>query len=295
MAQADATPTVSERPYESVLDSVYDRLSANDPFMPMTGFIDHTTMAAEALVAIGQGGRLEAWAARARVRPLKSKPSGIAIEQRWPEAVGRKEYLADWIAHFERELSERSAPIVLAAWIPRFAHDPGAFLFHGLIRVGHAARAITHRDTPQRRTELAMGLALWAVGVKGQPPDRSVSADGKTSKRPIEFARLAAPAFARHRDIRTLHLVTGPMAGQLVEAFVGEDTAKSFAYGFARTHAHLREGSPTGSDADAPDATFGEARLERLTDVHDIKLVEAVLRAYRLGGDPVFLHAAQAI
>ena len=136
---------------------------------------------------------------------------------------------------------------------------------------------------------------MWAVGVKSPPPDRSVLTDDKAVNRNVDFARFAASAFARRGDIRTLHLVTGPMAAQLVEGVACEDTARRFAYGFARTHAHLAEASPTVPDANGRDATFGETRLQSLTDVHDIKLMEAALRAYRLSGDPVFVDAAQAI
>ena len=297
MADARKDFTATERPCEHVLDAVYDRLSANDPFMPLTGFIDHTTMAAEALVALGQGHRLEAWASRARVRPLKASPSGIAIEPDWLGAIGQRQFLADWIAYFDRELSERPVGAVLATWVPRFAHDPGAFLFHGLIRVGHATRALAYRDTAQRRSELARGLALWAVGVKSAPPDQSLmpTPNGDAAaRRPIDFARLAAGAFARHSDIRTLHMVTGPMAAQILED-AGADATRGFAHGFSRTHAQLLEDPHSAPSANSHTATIGEERLKQLSDVHDIKLVEAALRGYQASRDPVFLLAAQAI
>jgi hypothetical protein len=289
----------SDRPHEQVLDAVYDRLSANDPFMPLTGFIDHTTMAAEALVALGQGHRLEAWASRARARPFEPRPSGISIGTDWEQALGERKYLADWIAHFNRELGEYPTRNVLGRWVARFAHAPGVFLFHGLIRVGHAARALRHRNTPQRRTELARGLALWAIGVKSPPlPDSAaIPAGSEILERPVDFARVAALAYARRPDIRTLHLVTGPMAAQLLEDDAGEEVTRIFSSGFARTHADLIRSrrSPAVPDPAAQVITIDEQRLGSLADVHDIKLTEAALRGYELTGDPTFLRAAKAI
>ena len=287
-----------ERPHESAIDAVYDRFSANDPFIPLTGFIDHTTMAAEALVALGQGHRLEAWASRARVRPFELEPSGISIELNWAHALGQRKYLADWIAHFDRELKEHSMQSALSRWVPRLAHDPGVFLFHGLIRVAHATRALKFRDSPQRRSELARGLALWAVGVRSAPSAGSVATpnDRELPQRPIDFARTAALAFADHSDIRTLHLVTGPMAAQLLEGDVDEETMRTFASGFFKTHADLlRPRRSVSADAAAQREPIDERHLESLTDVHDIKLTEAALRGYRTSGDPVFLRAAKVV
>jgi len=52
---------------------------------------------------------------------------------------------------------------VVADWTPRLAPSISAAAFHGLIRTAHAVRALRRSETPQRRRELANGLAYWAA------------------------------------------------------------------------------------------------------------------------------------
>src|SRR6266404_2104510 len=159
------------RPNENVLDDVYRKYRTTHPFLPVTHFIDHSTMGPEALVALGLGHRVMDWISQHPVRPYEAPSIGISIASAWKEALGRKECHGDWLRHFESELNGSPFRDVLAAWVERFAHDAGAFLFHGLIRTAHAARALQHKDTQVRRGELARGLALWAIGIKSPPPN----------------------------------------------------------------------------------------------------------------------------
>src|ERR1700677_3211173 len=47
---------------------------------------------------------------------------------------------------------------------------------HGVIRTGHAVRALALEDTPARRRELADGLAYWAADYLPLPAERHRSA-----------------------------------------------------------------------------------------------------------------------
>src|SRR5262249_51525359 len=77
------------RPDEDVLDEVYGRFAQSDPFLPVTHFIDHATMGAEALVGLGMGGRVEKWISRHRVRPYKAPTQGNFDPLNWKAVLGR--------------------------------------------------------------------------------------------------------------------------------------------------------------------------------------------------------------
>lgn len=282
-----------KRPGEAVLDRVYADFADNDPFHRHTGFIDHTVMGAEALVGLGLGEQVDGWRARSRPRPFEAPVAGIAIETDWRQALGRRENFGDWIAYFDRILAARPFAEVLATWVPRLAHDPGALLFHGVIRTGHATRALEHADTPARRRELARALALWAIGVRAAPPDAPAGeADLATI---LDYARRGAAAYVRSPNIVALHHVTGPMGYMLLGQHLDGAAHGVASAGFARSHARLSgdAGAATGS---AP--VFERAQIDALArqgDVHAIKLTEAAFRAHAATGDPVFLHAAAAV
>ena len=55
---------------------------------------------------------------------------------------------------------------VLAEWVPRFAHEVGPFLFHGLIRTAHATRALSRKDTPAGPS--------WRAGWRCGPSESAV-------------------------------------------------------------------------------------------------------------------------
>lgn len=293
---ASARVSESPRPGEAALDAVYERLASSNPFMPVTGFVDHSTMAAEALVALGQGEHVEAWGSRARARAPIPVGTGMDLATNWQNALGRRQHLGDWIALFERELQDAPFTKVLAKWVPRLAHDPGALLFHGLIRTGHAARSLDHSDSAPRRTELANALALWAVGVRQVPADeRAADLDVQST---LALARKGAVAFVRSPNIRDLHFVTGPMAAALLEPHIGEEGREALLRGLNRTHANIgsrEQPRPSAETTQLPDAARLRALAEPGADVHAIKLTEAALRAYRSTSDPIFLEAVAAV
>jgi hypothetical protein len=287
------------RPGEDVLDEVYRRYAQSNPFLPVTHFIDHTTMGSEALVGLGLGQHLKRWIARHPVRPFDPPTRGIPITLAWHEALGRRDCHGDWLRHFEAELEASPFPDVLGRWVPRFAHDVGAFLFHGLIRTAHATRALSQRNTPARRGELARGLALWAIGVEAPPPEDPPDGGESDSSDVgfVHFARMGAATFISAPNVRNLHLVTGPMAYGLVAPYVDAATHRRAHGSFARTHTRASEAfaSLENEAYAAPLASFTERHLAALaaqTDAHPIKLTEATLRAYEQTGDEIFLKAA---
>ncbi len=282
-----------KRPGEAVLDRVYADFADSDPFQRHTGFIDHTVMGAEALVGLGLGEKVEGWTTRSRPRPFQAPVSGIDIDGNWQQALGRRDTFGDWIGYFDRALADQPFADALATWVPRLAHDPGALLFHGVIRTGHATRALEHADTPARRGELARALALWAIGVRAAPSETPAS--GAELETMFEYARRGAAAYVRSPSIVTLHYVTGPMGYMLVGKHLDAAAHRVAASGFARSHARLHGDDGTAKE---PAPVFERAQIDALarqSDVHAIKLTEAAFRAQEATGNPVFLRAAAEV
>jgi hypothetical protein len=266
--------------------------------MPVTHFVDHTTMGAEALMALGMGQHVRQWSSRHPPRPHEAPTTGIAIESSWRRALGDRLCHGDWLAHLEEETAADPFPDVLARWIPRFAHDVGAYLFHGLIRTAHATRALEHMDTPARRRELAHGLALWAIGVKTAPSDAPPGPPCTDVEDEVSsLARIGATTFVSSPNVPNVHLVTGPMAYALVAPYLDAATHRIALGSFARTHqrAARRMASLEGAARRASLASLDERRLTALAsqgDAHPIKLTEAARRAHEQSGDDLFLRAA---
>ncbi|HEY3818033.1 MAG TPA: hypothetical protein VGL81_12725 [Polyangiaceae bacterium] len=288
-----------DRPDEDVLDEVYRRYAPSNPFLPVTHFIDHATMGSEALVGLGLGRQVRRWSEKHAVRPYQPPTGGVPIASAWQDALGRQDCHGDWLRHLERELESVPFPQVLGRWVPRFAHEVGAFLFHGLIRTAHATRALAHRDTPARRGELARGLALWAIGIRTPSPEANSEREDGADSGPgfVDFARLGAVSFVTAPSFPNLHLVTGPMAYCLVAPYLDWDTHRRATRSFGQTHARASQSFAALKDrADAaPVASFTPRHLMALAgqgDAHPIKLTEAALRAYEQTRDDIFLKAA---
>src|SRR5579871_3314114 len=108
------------RPHEEVLDPVYRKYERSHPFLPVTNFIDHSTMGPEALVGLGLGHKVMDWVSRHRVRRYEAPSTGIRIASEWKDAVGRKECHGDWLRYFESQLNSEPFQDVLALWTERF-------------------------------------------------------------------------------------------------------------------------------------------------------------------------------
>ena len=155
----------------SLLDPALDPLRHTSAQL-RNGFVNHAPMAAEALVAMGQGEAAGPWVAAhmADTQPSHDEaPEGKLGN--WREALGDFSRDAAWRAFFTSEVMGGEWQPVLEQWSERLAPGLFAAATHGLIRVGHAVRALCHGDTLLRRRELAEGLALWASSYQTLPTD----------------------------------------------------------------------------------------------------------------------------
>jgi len=158
------------------LDQALAPLNDTGPSL-VNGFVNHAPMVAEALVAMGQGAAALRWVnAHLRGTMSAEKPTdGLGSfdwADNWQEALGNSSHDLQWRAFFARELEAGDWRSVLDLWSLRLAPGLFAAATHGIIRVGHAVRALSVQDTLLRRRELSEGLALWAVAYQTLPEDR---------------------------------------------------------------------------------------------------------------------------
>ncbi|MFC5720786.1 questin oxidase family protein [Streptomyces gamaensis] len=146
------------------LDEAWERLHTSGP--ERAGRLtNHAPMVVEALAAHGHSRAVHRWLDR-YAHKLEDFPGPVAPVTRdnWPEALGDPTRLADWIAHFTREVTERPWRDVLAEWWPRLLPGVSGGSTHPAIRVGHAVRTLLDSGgTGPRVTELAHGLGYWAA------------------------------------------------------------------------------------------------------------------------------------
>jgi hypothetical protein len=169
-ARAAGTPNAARpRAGSGALDAALEILGPTGPEYH-GGLANHGPMAAEALVALDRPEAVVPWVERYR-RLLDSRPRGgrpIAAAD-WREALGEGSRLGDWLLFFEREVEARGWKAALADWSDRLAPGVAAAAFHGVIRTGHAVRALEEREDAPRRRELASGLAYWAARYQALP------------------------------------------------------------------------------------------------------------------------------
>lgn len=142
---------------------------------------NHYPMAAEALCVLGQEGAIDPrWTSGAA--GYAGDPS-LTGRRPGTDALGDPVRFGDWREHFRAALAREPWSAVVAEWTPRLAPGLAGGAFHGLIRTGHAVRALRERDTPARRGELANGLAYWAARYTVLP------VDGRLERLPTDPAR----------------------------------------------------------------------------------------------------------
>lgn len=136
---------------------------------------NHYPMAAEALLALDRGE-----AAFKHLRGYDGGFKGIVAERTpieedgWQAALGSMARYGDWRAYFRRALAATPWKDVLATWAERLAPGMVGAACHGVIRTGHATRALTRNDRALERRELACGLAYWAARFL-RPPTTGIS------------------------------------------------------------------------------------------------------------------------
>ncbi|EEP72640.1 hypothetical protein MCAG_02967 [Micromonospora sp. ATCC 39149] len=174
-----------------ILDEAYRRLHRTGP--EFAGWLsNHGPMAVEALARHGHDARVHRWLDD-YLRRLDELPRGIRPIDDWRAALGDPKRTGDWLAHFDREMRERPWRETLGTWWPRLLPGIAAGATHGVIRVGHAVRALRADEaSPDRLTELGQALAYWAARwqpVPGAaPPPAAPAVEGDAPTREEEPA-----------------------------------------------------------------------------------------------------------
>ncbi|WP_306216178.1 questin oxidase family protein [Actinoplanes sp. RD1] len=157
---------------------------------------NHAPMAAEALTRHGREDLVPRWIDGYRDL-LTDVPRGIApiARDEWRDPLGDPVRTGDWIAYFDRETAEAPWRDVLALWWPRLLPGIAAGATHGVIRVGHAVRALLAEETAPRVAELGQGLAYWAARWQPLAP----AGHGPYARRDPRAALDAVPAVPDQR------------------------------------------------------------------------------------------------
>lgn len=164
-----------------VLDQTYERLRSTGP--EFDGYLsNHGPMAADALIRLGRADEVDRWVDNyARRLEQQPEPRWAIDEAEWREALGDPSRLADWLALFSQQVHLEPWQDLLTRWWPRLLPGAIASSTHGLIRTGHAVRALGEHETTQRLDELAQALGYWAARwqpIPGQqPPNGTADVD----------------------------------------------------------------------------------------------------------------------
>jgi hypothetical protein len=112
------------------------------------------------------------------------------------------------------------------------------------LQTAHATRALERGNTTPRRAELARGLAVWAIGIRGAPPGESSGSPmlkRASAETIMDYARIGAGSFIRTPSIPVLRFVTGPMAYMLITKYLNERAHGIASENFNRTHTSLNK------------------------------------------------------
>jgi hypothetical protein len=127
------------------------------------GLANHGPMAAEALFALERAEAVVPWTERYRRRLGDEPAPGSPVDRAaFREALGQMRRYPDWLALFLGEFREGPWKPAVDRWVSELAPGFAGAATHGVIRVGHAVRALARLDVPGRRKELARGFAYWA-------------------------------------------------------------------------------------------------------------------------------------
>ena len=137
------------------------------------GFLsNHGPMAADAMIRLGGGDRVERWVEnyRSQLDPAP-EPGNAVTSENWRVNLGRIDRIGDWDAYFRRQLDHEHWHELLATWWPRLLPGAAAGATHGLIRTAHAVRNLVESPDPDPLLvdELGAGLAYWAAAHRRLP------------------------------------------------------------------------------------------------------------------------------
>ncbi len=121
----------------------------------------------------------------------------------WRGALGQRDRFTAWSALFAAELRDRAWPEVLDLWVGRLAPGVSTAATHGAIRVGHAVRALSVGQSPQRLRELADALASWASLYSELPTVDNIANGGLTPRQAILLVPIVPAERRRPGNIAT--------------------------------------------------------------------------------------------
>lgn len=241
----------------AVLDEVYQRMRGTGP--EFDGWLsNHGPMAADALLRLDRADIVDRWVDDYMWRLNDApRPRWKIDESEWRGLLGDPSRLGDWLAFFTDAVREEPWTELLNRWWPRLLPGVAASATHGVIRTGHAVRALTEDQSPQRLGELAQALGYWAA--RWQPVPHHPRPTGDSS---VDVALDGLPN------------ITGSAGFRARLADIADKADWGVAVGRL---------APIGDPAEIP------AALDRLVDA-------AVTRYHRWGhGSPIMLvHAATA-
>ncbi len=185
------------------LDAALDSLSGYGPGLA-NGNFNHAPMVAEALCALGRPEAVMPWIERYRERLVPRAVAGEPIRApEWRGALGQRERFAAWSAFFAEDLRQAPWREVLDVWAGRLAPGVSTAATHGVIRVGHAVRALTVGESPQRLRELADALASWAKSYSELPTAGGLADGAMTPREAIGRVGIVPPERRRPGNITT--------------------------------------------------------------------------------------------
>ncbi len=161
---------------------------------------NHGPMAAEALVELGEIGRLPNFInqfLKEFSAKFPDKKQDIE-ENNWKELIGKNELITDWIMFFEKAINENDWKSVVNKWAKRLAPGLSAAATHGLIRTGHSVRSLTLKETDVRKKELAQALGYWASQYQQIP----IATDNKNLKLDLTEAIKRIPILPKNKMIQ---------------------------------------------------------------------------------------------
>ena len=182
-----------------VLDETYERLHRTGP--EFEGWLsNHGPMAADALIRLGRSGQVEGWVDQYAQRLEEApRPRWPISAHEWRDPLGDPSRLGDWSALFARQVHEEPWQDLLARWWPRLLPGAIASATHGLIRTGHAVRALRERETSQRLDELGQALGYWAARWQPLPGQQPTDGTADVGAALDGVPRLASDGGARTR------------------------------------------------------------------------------------------------
>jgi hypothetical protein len=243
-----------------ILDEALDSLADAGPDL-RNGMTSHAPMAAEALCALGRPDAVMPWLERQRAELLPWPAPRARIDAAgFAAALGRPERASDWRAHFAAELEGAPWRAVLDRAVARLAPALFAAATHGVIRTGHAARALALAETPARRRELADALASWASTWQTLPTDATPRAPALPPAEAITRVPVVPPAGRR-------------FTGTIVSSLEALDAFPPFASAIALADL---DGDPAARISDLTE-TFARVYLANARDpLHAIVFVHGV-------------------